>query len=75
MFFELNFPFFSDEQQYLMDSLENDERETLPLNLPSADSPVSGILKGGKLWRQQSAENNSLKQQPEQISVRNLCVL
>lgn len=55
-----------------MDSVENDQRETIPLTLPTADSPVSGILKGGKLWRQQSAENNTLKQLTDQLSVRKL---
>lgn len=52
-----------------MESLENDPREEMPLSLPTADSPVSGILKGGKLWRQQSTENTALKQLTEQLTV------
>lgn len=61
--------FFPDDQQYLIDSLENDRKEDVQLNIPTADSPVSGILKGGKLWRQQSLENNTLKQLADQLTV------
>ncbi|CAH1105129.1 unnamed protein product [Psylliodes chrysocephalus] len=40
---------------------ESSVDEEIPLEdlkpLPSADSPVTGILKGGRLWRQASGEN------------------
>ncbi|CAH1118009.1 unnamed protein product [Phaedon cochleariae] len=53
----------SDGQNYLLDSssLEDDKPSEENSPLPSHGSPVAGILKGGKLWRQQSLENNALK--------------
>lgn len=29
--------------------------------LPGGDSPISGILKGGRLWKQHSGEANNVK--------------
>ncbi|CAG9859520.1 unnamed protein product [Phyllotreta striolata] len=48
----------SEGQDYSMESSFNDESPSENLKpLPTADSPVTGILKGGRLWRQQSGEN------------------
>ncbi|XP_057653076.1 uncharacterized protein LOC130891960 [Diorhabda carinulata] len=48
-----------DGKEYLLES-SVDEDQSFEENvkpLPTAESPVTGILKGGKLWRQQSGEN------------------
>lgn len=38
-------------------------------NLPSGGSPISGILKGGRLWKQGSLETNSSRNvEPQQVS-------
>nr|CAI5857965.1 unnamed protein product [Callosobruchus analis] len=48
----------TDGQNYTLDSIE-DEKSDPPRALPNMGSPVSGILKGGRLWRQQSSEDGT----------------
>ncbi|VEN38397.1 unnamed protein product [Callosobruchus maculatus] len=48
----------TDGQNYSLDSIE-DEKSDPPRALPNMGSPVSGILKGGRLWRQQSSEDGT----------------
>lgn len=40
--------------------------------LPESDSPISGILKGGRLWKQHSGEANNCKNfELQQVSTYN----
>ncbi|XP_028146995.1 uncharacterized protein LOC114340427 isoform X2 [Diabrotica virgifera virgifera] len=52
-------PNSSDGKDYMLESSVDEDQmcEENMKPLPAADSPVMGILKGGKLWRQQSGEN------------------
>lgn len=50
---------------------EVEEERKTPPNVVPGGSPINGILKGGKLWKQQSVEA-SVAKPPEPQQVRNL---
>lgn len=48
---------------------EVEEEQKSPLVNISSGSPINGILKGGKLWKQQSIESNLTKPpEPQPVS-------
>ncbi|CAH1962301.1 unnamed protein product, partial [Acanthoscelides obtectus] len=51
-------PNSTDGQNYSLDSMEEERSDPLRA-LPNMGSPVSGILKGGRLWRQQSSDDGT----------------
>lgn len=65
------------EQRILKEAEEERKHSALNPNVPPGGSPVSGILKGGKLWKQQgsleaSGTNKILSTEPPQVSVVHL---
>jgi hypothetical protein len=57
------------EQRILREVEE--ERKNSNSNIIPGGSPINGILKGGKLWKQQSIEANTIKlPEPQQVSLR-----
>lgn len=54
-------PMTATERGYSSDEEKKDERPTpsARLNVPTGGSPISGILKGGKLWKQPSLDGGT----------------
>lgn len=65
------------EQRILKEAVEEERKHnSLSPSVPLGGSPISGILKGGKLWKQQgSLETNGVNKPPslEAPQVKHSC--
>lgn len=48
-------------EQRILREAEEDRKSASNANLVPGGSPINGILKGGKLWKQQSLDGNTNK--------------
>lgn len=63
-------------ERRIMREIEDEAKASSPTpSLPPGGSPISGILKGGKLWKQSSLESaNTLKIEVQQVKIF-ICIL